>query len=64
MPYNEIAKKATAKYIKEKRDQLNLNLPKGKKEEYKKYAKSKGVSLTAYITKLIEKDMEEQNNDR
>lgn len=55
--YNEASKKASMKYMAEKREDLKLNLPKGKKEEYKAYATSKGVSLTKLITDLIEKDM-------
>lgn len=55
--YNEANKKASMKYMAEKREDLKLNLPKGKKEEYKAYAASKGVSLTKLITDLIEKDM-------
>lgn len=55
--YNEASKKASMKYMAEKREDLKLNLPKGKKEEYKAYAASKGVSLTKLITDLIEKDM-------
>lgn len=55
--YTEIGKRATQKYIKEKRDSLNLNLPKGKKEEYRAQAEAKGYkSLTAYIVALIEGD--------
>ena len=54
--YDDVSKKATTKYIKEKRDVLGLNLPKGKKQEWREKAKSKGLSLTAYITKLIEED--------
>lgn len=54
--YNESRKKASMKYIKEKRDNLNLNLPKGKKAEYKAKAEAKGMSLTAYIVSLIEGD--------
>lgn len=56
--YNETAKKASMKYNAEKREDLKLNLPKGKKEEYKRYAESKGKSLTKLITELIEKDMQ------
>ena len=54
--YNESRKKASMKYNKEKRDSLTLNLPKGKKEEYRTKAESKGMSLTAYIVSLIEAD--------
>ena len=54
--YTEVSKRASMKYNKEKRDSLNLNLPKGKKEEYRAKANSKGMSLTAYIMYLIEND--------
>lgn len=56
MAYNEAAKNATTKYIKEKRDRLGLNMPKGKKEEYRKQAEAHGMSLNAYIISLLEKD--------
>ena len=55
--YDEVAKKATMKYMKEKRENLMLNFPKGKKAIYKAYAKSRGMSLTELITQLIEADM-------
>ncbi|SBV98925.1 conserved hypothetical protein [uncultured Eubacteriales bacterium] len=59
MAYNESAKKATAKYIKEKRDQFNMSMPKGKKEEYRaQAAEHNGMSLNAYIISLLEKDKE------
>ena len=55
--YNEASKKAAMKYMAEKREDLKLNLPKGKKDEYKAHAASKGVSLTKLIVNLIEQDM-------
>lgn len=55
--YNETYKKASMKYKKEKRDNLNINLPKGKKEEYKAFAESQGKSLTALIVELLEGEM-------
>ena len=55
--YNENRKNASIKYIKEKRDNLNINLPKGKKEEYKAFAESRGKSLTALIVELLEGEM-------
>ena len=55
--YNEVSKKASMKYNKEKRDSLTLNLPKGKKDELKEQAISKGFSsLTAYLLHLAEQD--------
>lgn len=61
MSYNENAKNRTMKYMAEKRDRLSLNFPKGKKEEYKAYAESRGMSLTELFMDLIEKDMKKHN---
>ena len=58
--YNENAKNRTMKYMKESRDKLTLNLPKGKKDEYKEYAQSKGLSLTELIMSLIAADMQKK----
>lgn len=55
--YNEASKKAIMKYMADKREDLKINLPKGKKDEYKTYAASKGISLTKLIVDLIEQDM-------
>jgi hypothetical protein len=61
--YNENAKYRTMKYMKESRDKLTLNLPKGKKEEYKEYAQSKGMSLTELIMSLIDADMQKKTKE-
>ena len=61
--YNENAKNRTMKYMKESRDKLTLNLPKGKKEEYKEYAQSKGMSLTELIMSLIDADMQKKTKE-
>ena len=57
MAYDEKAKERTIRYMKESRDKLTLNLPKGDKERYKAYAESKGKSLTSIFVELIEADM-------
>ena len=55
--YTEVGKRASMKYRKEHRESLTLDLPKGKKEEYRTQAEAKGYkSLTAYIVALIEGD--------
>ncbi len=54
--YTEAQKNATRKYITEKLDEIKVRVPKGKKEEYKAKAESKGLSLNAYIVSLIESD--------
>lgn len=58
MAYNESAKKATMKYMAENLEKIEFRVKKGKKEEYRKRAEEKGMSLRAYIIELIEKDME------
>ena len=55
--YTDRQNKATQKYQKENLEQVRFWVVKGKKEEYKAFAESRGMSLTAYIVKLIEEDM-------
>lgn len=52
--YDEKAKARTIKYLESKREQLKLNLPIGTKQKWKSIASEHGMSLTSYITKLIE----------
>lgn len=55
--YTKEAGQATARYKKEHRDRIIVEIPKGKKEEYRAQAEAKGYkSLTAYIVALIEGD--------
>jgi len=59
--YDEKAKARTMKYMKEKRENLNINLPLGSKERYKKHAESRGKSLTSLIVDLVEADIRNSN---
>lgn len=59
MAYSEAQKKATAKYMKNKLDDIKVRVPKGKREVYKAHAERKGKSLNALIIELLEKDMQE-----
>lgn len=59
MAYSEAQKKATAKYMKNKLDDIKVRVPKGKREIYKAHAERKGKSLNALIIELLEKDMQE-----
>ena len=55
--YTEAQKNATMKYRKKAGiEKIQIDVPQGKKEEYKAKAESKGLSLTAYIVSLIESD--------
>ena len=54
--YDDKAKARTIKYLKSKRERLNLNLPLGTKEIWRGIAAEHGMSVTALITKLIEEE--------
>ena len=56
--YTESQKKATVKYLREKREKLTLNFPLGSKQRYKDYAEKRGKSLTGLIIELIENEIE------
>lgn len=43
-------------YKKEKLERLSIDVKKGKREELKEYAKSKGKSINQYVKDLIKKD--------
>lgn len=58
MAYSEAQKRATMKYREKSYSRINLDVKKEKKDVYKAFAASKGMSLNAYIVSLIEKDME------
>lgn len=62
--YNESTKKATIKYMREKRENLNVNLPLGAKDRYKAHAEKRGKSLTALIVDLLERDIKEYSGDK
>ena len=59
MAYSEAQKKATAKYMKNKLDDIKVRVPQGKREVYKAHAERQGKSLNALIIELLEKDMQE-----
>ena len=58
MAYSEAQKRATAKYMKNKLDDIKVRVPKGKREVYKAHAERQGKSLNALIIELREKDMQ------
>lgn len=57
----EAQKKANNKYF-EKFDDIKVRVPAGKKAEYKAQAETHGLSLNAYIIKLLEADKQEQDS--
>ena len=55
--------KAVNKYVKQNYDRVNVTMPKGKKDEYKAHAQSKGLSLNSYIINLIETDIKKEQGE-
>lgn len=47
------------KYNAKAYDQIPLRAPKGKRDIYKNFAESKGMSLNAWALSLMDKDMEQ-----
>ena len=56
-PQSKAHQKASNKYQSKAYDRMNLIVKKGEREKIKAYAESKGLSLNAYVTGLIYKDM-------
>ncbi len=57
--YSEAQNKATQRYQKKAYDRLPIRVKKGQADIIKNYAEAKGMSLNAYINKLIADDMGE-----
>ncbi|MBE6843229.1 MAG: Arc family DNA-binding protein [Ruminococcus sp.] len=55
--YSEANKKAVKKYCEKAYDELKIRVYKGQKEQIKKYAESKGLSVNSFINQLISKEM-------
>ena len=54
--YTEARKRATAKYMKENLEDIKIRVPKGERDKYKLQAAAAGMSLNAYIIKLMDDD--------
>lgn len=55
--YDAKAKASMMKYKKEKREEVRLNVPKGTLAKYKAFAEKQGMSMTAFITALVEAEI-------
>lgn len=56
--YTQKQNEYTQKYHKEHLDQIAIRVPKGKRDEYKAFAESRGESLAGMIVRLIEQEMQ------
>lgn len=60
-PYDEKAKNRIVKCLQNRYEQVRMTVPKGTLAKYKAFAETKGVSMTALITTLMEREMTESN---
>ncbi|MBR1528888.1 MAG: hypothetical protein IJ642_06270 [Oscillospiraceae bacterium] len=52
---------AVKKCAKNNYDEIKILVPKGKKEEYREHAKEQGESLSAFIKRAIEHQIEDDD---
>lgn len=57
MPISEARKRANQAYI-DKQDEIKVRVPKGKKEEIKAHAESRGESVNGFVSRAIKETME------
>lgn len=62
MTISKAQQKAVNKYVKEKYDRINVNMPKGKKETIQEAASRLGMSVNAYINAAIDEKMKREAN--
>ena len=58
MPVSKAQQKAVHKYVKANYDRMELTVPKGRKDEIKTHAETKGESVNGFINRAIDHEME------
>lgn len=61
MAYTESQMKASNKWIKNNYDRINITLPKGQKEIWKKEADNAGLSVNDFIRKCVSEKIEKNS---
>ena len=61
MAVSKAQQRAVAKYMKENYDNVQLRMPKGKKDKIKAFAESKGESINGFVNRVIDEAMNEKN---
>lgn len=63
MAISKAQQKATAKYVKNSYDRIDLKLQKGEKEKIKQHADRNGESLNSFINRAITETMQRDNTE-
>ena len=64
MAVSKAQQRAVAKYMKENYDNVQVRMPKGKKEKIKAFAESKGESINGFVNRAIDEAMENEGEDK
>lgn len=56
--YTEAQKKATLKYLNETKDNIQLRVPKGTKDKWKKEADKRNKSMTQFVVDCVNKEID------
>ena len=64
MAITEAQKRATAKWRKEKTDEIRFRVPKGERAVIQAHASRQGESTTAFIKRAIKEAMERDNAEK
>ena len=63
MAVSKAQQRAVAKYMKENYDNVQLRMPKGKKDKIKAYAESKGESINGFINRIIDEVIQNEGEN-
>lgn len=64
MPASKAQQRAVGKYMKENYDEIKVRIPKGRKEEIKAHADSRGESVNRFIKRAIDETMERDSVEK
>ncbi len=64
MPTTKAGQKAVNKYMRENYDRVNLTMPKGRKDEVKAHADTRGESLNAFINRAIDSQIQRDTEEK
>ena len=64
MAISKAQQKATAKYVKNSYDRIDLKLQKGEKEKINQHAARNGESINSFINRAITETMQRDNTEK
>ena len=63
MSVSKAQQKATAKYVKQNYDRIEVKVPKGRKAELQAHAEGQGESLNGFIGRAIDEQVKRDNGE-